>query len=188
MKLAVPFLEVCDVPDELILDMLGEITEDDWRVKDYRKDFGNLGACDSILLRHSPLCGDGACQDNDRAIADIKNQPLHDKFSSALEPFLELMRKHYVFNEYASFIARMPAKSEVGMHCDGGNFLTKCHRIHFPLQTNPRVAYCIEDQEYYWQRGKAYEFDNTRLHGVKNRSDEVRIHLVVNLYNIEAQA
>jgi hypothetical protein len=188
MKLAVPYIEICDVPEELVSGVLGAIAEEDWHTSDYRKGFPNLGACDSVLLRHSPLCGDRNCQTNDRAIADIKNQPLYEKFASVFEPFLELLREHYIFNEYAAFVARMPAHSEVGMHFDSGNFLTKCHRIHFPLQTNPKVAYCIEDQEYYWQRGKAYEFDNTRLHGVKNRSDENRIHIVVNLYNLEGHS
>jgi hypothetical protein len=187
MKLAVPYIEICEVPDALITGMLDVIAEEDWFVKDYRKSFSNLGASESILLRHSPLCGDGQCQTNDRAIEDLKYQPLYEKFAAVFEPFLDILRDHYAFNEYAAFITRMPGRSEIGMHGDGGNFLTKCHRIHFPLQTNPDVAYCIDNQEYYWQRGKAYEFDNTRIHGVKNRSDQIRIHLIINLYNLKLQ-
>lgn len=184
MKLPVPYIKICDVPDEMIDSLLGSIDEPDWHGLDYRKGWGNLGACESIMLRHSSLCG---ILSDDRSIAHIKHMPLYDKFKGHLNPLLELLSRHYEFNEFAAFIARMPPQSEVGMHLDSGNFLTKCHRIHFPLQTNPKVAYCIEDKEYYWQRGEAYEFDNTRLHGVKNRSDEVRIHLVINLYNLEAK-
>jgi hypothetical protein len=187
MKLEVPCLEVCDVPEQLIENLLDSIEERDWFAKDFRKEFGNLGASDSILLRHSIMCGDISCHDNDAAIEDLKNQPLYDKFSAQVEPFLSLLREHYVFNEYAAFIARMHSNAEIDMHVDRGNFLSKCHRVHIPLQTNERVAYCIGDQEYYWRRGKAYEFDNTRPHGVKNRSSEFRIHLIVNLYNIEDQ-
>jgi aspartyl/asparaginyl beta-hydroxylase (cupin superfamily) len=42
----------------------------------------------------------------------------------------------------------------------------------------------IDKNMYYWERGKIYEFDNTRLHGVYNNSNEYRIHLVINLYNL----
>jgi hypothetical protein len=185
MKLTVPYIEVCDVPEALISGMLGAIVEEDWHVSDYRKSAGNMSSTNSIPIHHTPLC---ATCGTDEAIDSIRKEALFDKFEPHLNPFLELLRDHYKFNQYAAFLARLQPHSDVGMHPDSGNFLTKCHRIHFPLQTNPKVAYCIEDREYYWQRGKAYEFDNTRLHGVKNRSDKIRIHLVVTLYNLEAQA
>jgi hypothetical protein len=184
MKLAVPYIEICDVPEELIFDMLGAITEDDWHISDYRSAAGNMGSTNSIPIHHTPLCA--TCTTGE-AIKAIRKEVLFDKFEPHLNPFLDLLREHYQFNQYAAFLARLHPHGDIGMHPDSGAFLETCHRVHIPLQTNPKVAYCIEDQEYYWQRGKAYEFDNTRLHGVKNRSDEIRIHLVVNLYNLEAQ-
>jgi hypothetical protein len=183
MQMPVPYKEICEVPDALIGDMLSTIEEDHWGLDDYRKCIDALRSTSSIPIRHTALCG--VLRDDDSVIQDINDRPLFQKYEPVLTPMLALLRTHYVFNEYAAFIARLNPKSSIGMHSDGGNFLTKCHRIHFPLQTNPQVAYCIEDQEYYWQRGRAYEFDNTRVHGVKNRSDEARIHLVVNLYNLD---
>jgi hypothetical protein len=185
MRLTVPYIEVCDVPDELIANLLSSIGEQDWHVSNYRNLAGNMADTDSIPLHHTPLC---ATCTTDEAIRSIRKEALFGKFEPYIEPFLTLLGKHYTFNQYATFIARLRPMGEIGMHPDIGAFLEACHRVHIPLQTNPKVAYCIEDQEYYWQRGKAYEFDNTRLHGVKNRSDEIRIHLVVNLYNLEAQA
>jgi hypothetical protein len=185
MKLAVPYIEICDVPVDIILGMLDAIAEEDWHVSDYRNAAGNMSDTNSIPIHHTPLCA--TCKTGE-AIKAIRKEALFDKFEPLLNPFLDLLRDHYEFNQYAAFIARLHPHKQVGMHPDCGEFLETCHRIHFPLQTNPKVAYCIEDQEYYWKRGKAYEFDNTRIHGVKNRSDEMRIHLVVNLYNLEAQA
>jgi hypothetical protein len=183
MKLPVPYLEVCDVPDSMISSLLSLIDEQDWHADNYRKSAGNMQHTDSIPLRHTSLCATLFC--TDESISAISNAGQFPKFEAVLSPFLQLLKEHYSFSEYAAFIARLHPHGEIGMHPDSGNFLTKCHRIHFPLQTNPQVAYCIENQEYYWQRGKAYEFDNTRIHGVKNRSDDIRIHLVVNLYNLE---
>jgi hypothetical protein len=184
MKLAVPYIEVCEVPDELISGMLGAIAEEDWHVSDYRNAAGNMSGTNSIPIHHTPLCATCATGE---AIKAIRKEVLFEKFEPLLNPFLDLLRGHYDFNQYAAFIARLHPRSDVGMHSDKGEFLETCHRIHFPLQTNQHVAYCIEDQEYYWQRGKSYEFDNTRIHGVKNRSDEIRIHLVVNLYNLKGK-
>ena len=185
MKLAVPYIEICDVPEELISGMLGAIAEEDWHTSDYRNAAGNMSGTNSIPIHHTPLCATCATGE---AIKAIRKEVLFDKFEPLLNPFLDLLREHYQFNQYAAFLSRLHPHGDIGMHPDIGEFLETCHRIHFPLRTNPRVAYCIEDQEPYWQRGKAYEFDNTRLHGVKNRSDEIRIHLVVNLYNLENQS
>jgi hypothetical protein len=185
MKLSVPYIEICDVPNDLIVGMLDSIAEDDWRTSDYRNAAGNMSGTNSIPIHHTPLCASGLY--TDEPIKAIRKEVLFDKFEPLLTPFLDLLRDYYEFDQYAAFLARLHPRSDIGMHPDRGNFLTKCHRIHFPLQTNPQVAYCIEDQQYYWQRGKAYEFDNTRVHGVKNRSDEIRIHLVVNLYNLGSE-
>jgi hypothetical protein len=184
MKLSSPYTEVCNVPEALISGILDAITEEDWYTSDYRKAAGNMSHVNTIPIHHTPLCA--TCVTGE-AIRAIRKEVLFDKFEPLLNPFLDLLREHYEFDQYAAFLARLRPHGDIGMHPDSGEFLETCHRIHFPLQTNPKVAYCIEDQEYYWQRGKAYEFDNTRLHGVKNRSDEVRIHLVVNLYNLEVQ-
>jgi len=186
MKLSVPYFEVCDVPKEPIGHILNEIEERDWHISDYRNGVGNMSGTNSIPIHHTPLCASGLC--TDEPIKAIRQEVLFDKYAPLIAPFLNLLREYYRFNQYAAFLARLHPRSDIGMHYDGGNFLTKCHRIHVPLQTNPKVAYCIGDREYYWQRGKAYEFDNTRLHGVRNRSDEQRIHLVINLYNLDELA
>ena len=180
MRLDVPYREICSMPVSLIDSLLSKIEEPDWHVSNYRKSAGNMPDTDSIPILHTPLCASGLC--NDRPIAEIKEEPLYRKFINEIQPILNVLREHFEFDKHAMFIARLRPHGTIGMHPDVGNFLTKCHRVHVPLQTNPLVAYRIEDQEYYWQKGKVYEFDNTLVHGVFNRSDEYRIHLVVNLY------
>jgi aspartyl/asparaginyl beta-hydroxylase (cupin superfamily) len=129
---------------------------------------------------HTKLCVSGA---NDLfAIEDIKPEKLYEKYQDLLNLTLNELKKHYEFSKYSAFLARLKPNGVVGMHVDSGSFLTLCHRIHIPLKTNPAVSYVIDDKEYYWEPGNIYEFDNTRMHGVINRSDKYRIHLVINLY------
>jgi len=182
MKLSVPYFEVCRVPASLTDCLLVAIDEGDWYVSDYRRSVARMPATNSIPIHHTPLCASG--DPTDRAIRSIRKEPLYDKYAPLLEPILTHLQEHYEFNQYAAFLARLHPQSQIHMHRDRGQFLEKCHRVHIPLQTNPKVAYCIGVAEYFWPVGKAYEFDNTRLHGVKNRSYEARIHLVINLYNL----
>jgi hypothetical protein len=183
MKLDVDQKVVCDVPDEIIQRLLDSIEESDWHVSDYRNAAGNMSDTHSIPIMHTPLCASGYC--DMRPIDDIQPEPLYEKFYPHVEPILGLLGEHYQFAKYAAFMALLKPRGVVGLHPDKGHFLELCHRIHVPLLTNPGVAYHIDGKEYYWQRGKAYEFDNTRVHGVFNRSDDPRIHLVINLYPAE---
>lgn len=174
------YIEVGNIDMIMIGKFLSKISEEDWYVSTYRDNIPTMLSTNSIPLHHTSLCASGLC--NDDAINSIRKEPLFYKFEGELMTIIEILKEHYNFKQYAAFLARLDPESEIGEHVDSGNFLTKCHRIHIPLKTNPDVAYCIDNIEYHWPSGKIYEFDNTRLHSVKNRSKEQRIHLVVNLY------
>lgn len=179
MKLEVPYIEVCDI-DESIIDAINNaITEEDWFVFDYRQQMGNMQECNSIVIRHS----------TEYDVATMREMPLFDKYYPLIEPILNKFKDIYTFNEYSAFLSRLAPQGIIGEHRDGSGSkhfsLDKCHRIHAPIKTNSDVFYSIDGVDYNWVKGKIYEFDNMRIHGVKNQGDEERIHLVINLYNLE---
>jgi hypothetical protein len=176
----VPYKEVCDIDTNVLNSILQSITEQDWVTEDYRKTVGNMTSTNSIPIMHTTLCASGYM--NDTPIHSIKPGILFDKYITLIQPVLEQLASVYKYDKYACFLSRLYPHSAIGEHIDTGNFLTKCHRIHVPIKTNPDVSYKINGIEYFWPAGKIYEFDNTLRHGVINRSDEERIHLVVNLY------
>jgi hypothetical protein len=180
MKLTVPQKIVGDIPLTIIDNILKEVSEYDWHVADWRRSVPTMGDTYSIPIMHSSKCLGG--KENYDAINDIHPQTQYEKFSPLITPVLEELKKYYKFEKYAAFIASLKPYGVIGMHQDAGYFLTKCHRVHVPLLTNEKVSYVIEGNEYLWEKGKIYEFDNTRIHGVINRSDQPRIHLVINLY------
>lgn len=183
MKLDTDYFKITEVPDSLVTNILSIIEEKDWYENDFRKTIGPaLQTCNSIPIVHNTNCANKAMDNS--AIRDLKKFPAYDKFYPVLKPVLDILRNYYDFRQYAAFIARLAPKSKIEMHYENWNFLSKCHRIHLPLVTNPLVQYIIEDNSYYWKRGNLYEFDNMRKHGVINNSDEYRIHLVINLYNL----
>jgi len=78
-------------------------------------------------------------------------------------------------------LAELPAGAKIAAHIDNGIGITAVHRIHVPIITNPAVHFFIDKVSYYLEAGVVYEFDNTRLHAVDNRSAERRVHLMCDL-------
>jgi hypothetical protein len=182
MKMDVDQKLVGMMPTTLINNLLNSIDEQDWYSSDYRRSIDTMVDCNSIPIFHTPLCATGQCDMG--AIKSIRKELMYDKFFPLVEPILEVLRNYYEFRQYSCFLSRLAPGGVIGMHPDRGNFLELCHRVHIPLKSNPEVHYVIDDKSYYWEPGKVYEFDNTRLHGVFNESKDYRIHLVVNLYNL----
>ena len=54
-------------------------------------------------------------------------------------------------------------------------------RLHIPLKTNPEVYFWIDRKRCVMDVGHLYYGDFTKRHWVENRSDEVRVHLVIDL-------
>ena len=182
MKLDVPQKIIREIPTSLIDNLLNAFTEEDWHISDYRNGAGGMSKTNTIPILHTPLCRTGQCDMG--AIKSIKKELLYDKYYPLVEPILELLKENYQYRQCALFITRLAPHSVIESHPDSGNFLELCHRVHVPLKTNPKVKYVIDDVPYYWEAGKVYEFDNTRVHGVINESDDYRIHLIINLYNL----
>jgi hypothetical protein len=78
-------------------------------------------------------------------------------------------------------LAELPAGAKIAAHRDNGIGITVVHRIHVPVLTNPEVHFFIDKVSHYLEAGVVYEFDNTRLHAVENRSGERRVHLMCDL-------
>lgn len=179
MKLNYPYKIVGSIPDELINESLSLIKTEFWEIDKMRNKMGSLTQTKSIVLRHF---NDYKSVNSENWKNEIYNKQLYPIFENLINKILYVLRKEYHFRDYIAFFARLKPKGIVGLHVDSGPFLETCHRIHIPIKTNENVFYIIEDQKYNWTKGNIYEFDNTRIHGVVNESDEERIHLLFNLY------
>ena len=100
-------------------------------------------------------------------------------------PFImnEIERLENFFNASAMNVALdgLPSGAIIRKHADRSPIFSQCHRVHLPLVTHPDVKFYIDDVEYHWSAGSFYEFDNQRIHEVKNNSNIFRIHLLVDL-------
>ena len=186
MKMNIDQKVICDIPISMVDDILSTIEEKDWFEDEYRAGIPTMAGTNSIPIFHTCLCA--TAFDDDTSIMDISKRKLYDKYFPVIEPVLALLKNHYEFKQYAALLTRCHPKGFVGGHVDRGNFLTLCHRIHVPIQTNDKAIYKIDNNSYHWEKGKNYEFDNTRMHGVYNGGDDHRIHMIINLYNLDRLA
>jgi len=75
-------------------------------------------------------------------------------------------------------LAELPPGAKILPHQDKAPALQLVHRCHLPVITNAGVDFFIDRVPYQLEAGKAYEFDNTRLHAVANRGSARRVHLI----------
>ncbi len=74
--------------------------------------------------------------------------------------------------------AKLLAGGKIKPHRDVHPSFHRGHRIHVPIQTNPRVRFMIDGRPYKFQVGEAYEINNQKMHSVMNKGTEDRITFI----------
>jgi Aspartyl/Asparaginyl beta-hydroxylase len=77
-------------------------------------------------------------------------------------------------------LAELPPSGVIPPHRDG-NILASVHRLHVPLVTHKNVKFLIGDQVFFLAEGVLYDLNNVVLHSVKNESDVMRVHLLIDM-------
>ena len=76
-------------------------------------------------------------------------------------------------------ITKIPPHGEVKPHVDSGWHAEQYEKFAVQIKGNTDQAFCFEDAELRPEPGELYTFDNSRLHWVRNDSDEERITLII---------
>jgi hypothetical protein len=76
-------------------------------------------------------------------------------------------------------ITKVPPGGEVAPHVDGGWHAGYYEKFAVQLQGNKDQGFYFEDSHVSAEPGELYTFDNSRLHWVKNASDEDRMTLII---------
>ncbi|TMW63626.1 hypothetical protein Poli38472_002567 [Pythium oligandrum] len=80
-------------------------------------------------------------------------------------------------------LARMPAGSVVPVHHDTGSWVSKSHRMHIPIFTDPVVDFSVGINpdalvRREFKQANLYELNNASKHRVTNHWDQARVHLI----------
>ena len=106
---------------------------------------------------------------------------LYHELQDELKPLLDYIADFYQDNGFVVrlIFAKLLAGGKIPKHADGGFSLLNCHRVHIPIMTNDRNIFYVNGEEKSMQVGELWEINNELVHMVENRSDEDRIHLIV---------
>ena len=106
---------------------------------------------------------------------------LYHELQDELKPLLNYIADFYQDNGFVVrlIFAKLLAGGKIPKHADGGFSLMNCHRVHIPVMTNDRNIFFVNGEEKSMQVGELWEINNKLVHMVENRSDEDRVHLIV---------
>lgn len=71
------------------------------------------------------------------------------------------------------------ANCEIKPHQDKNFSLAHSHRLHIPIITNKHVLFQVGGETQSLVEGDIVEINNRREHSVVNRSDQARVHLII---------
>ena len=72
------------------------------------------------------------------------------------------------------------ATVSTGVDTGGSNLLA--HKIHVPLESNPRATMTVDGAEFHLEAGYAFEVNNLLPHGAFNGGAEDRIHFIFEVF------
>lgn len=106
---------------------------------------------------------------------------LYHELQAELQPLLDHIADFYQDNGFVVrlIFAKLLAGGKIPRHADGGFSLMNSHRIHIPIVTNEQNVFFVNGEEKNMRTGEIWEINNESVHMVENRSDEDRIHLIV---------
>ncbi len=112
---------------------------------------------------------------------EVRRENGWDHLADLAVPLMHrIIEEHYAPG--GSIIRAMAARLQPGglitPHRDKHPSFHYGHRIHLPLETNPRVRFTIEGRPYAFEVGHAYEINNQKQHSVMNKGDRARIHFI----------
>jgi quercetin dioxygenase-like cupin family protein len=86
-----------------------------------------------------------------------------------------------------AMIARMPPGARIDPHHDAHPSFACGHRIHVPIDTNPRVRFTVDGRPFNLQAGRVYEINNLKTHSVINKGATDRTHLIFDYVPVDRE-
>jgi len=77
-------------------------------------------------------------------------------------------------------LAELPPGGVIAPHCDQ-HILAQVHRLHVPLVTHDDVEFVIGGGAFHLAPDRLYDLNNVVTHAVYNRSNVMRVHLLVDM-------
>lgn len=178
MDIGVHYKELFGYDSEHLRHLLANANEEIWEKNDFRQKAFNVHRNTKSIVYVWSNFSDVDYQAIETHIPEDDPDPLHQE----VWRIAQRMKRHYGETSTITklMLAKLDKRSEIIEHFDQGN-LTRIHRCHLPVITNLECLFLIDRRAYNFMPGLAFEFNNQRLHGVKNNSEVDRVHLICDI-------
>ncbi len=174
MDIDTPIRELGSVDSDALGQAILNQDEEAWREEKHRQQAYDVHReTESIVMVFVEL--------DDWPTMTIKKKPGWDRLAAVAVPVMhDIIGRFYP--KGGTIIRAMAAKvlagGKIKPHRDSHPSFGRGHRIHVPIQTNPRVRFMINGRPYKLQVGQAYEINNQKQHSVMNKGTEDRITFI----------
>jgi aspartyl/asparaginyl beta-hydroxylase (cupin superfamily) len=174
MRLASAVVPLFDYPVQDILAVLPAPSDPLWDVAQFRQQvFKPHSTTRSIVFNWL----DNAWQPGHPFVVLRADRPPRD-LTAAVASCADALEQRLGGKVAKLMLAELAPGGAIAEHVDNSAALTSVHRCHVPIVSNHDVDFIVDGERFYLEPGIAYEFDNTRRHGVHNRSATRRVHLI----------
>lgn len=175
MDIGVHYRELFSYDPEPLRRLLASADDEIWEKNDFRQKAFNVHRNTKSIVYVWSNFSDVDYQSIETHIPEDDPDPLHQEVWQVANR----IKRHFGGQSRITklMLAKLDKHSEISEHFDQGN-LTKIHRCHLPVVTSLQCFFLIDRKAYNFMPGLAFEFNNQRLHGVRNSSDADRVHLI----------
>ncbi len=157
---------------------VGRLSEKVWRQEDAIKEnaFFCFTHTSHIVFRFIP---------GNRTPLRFYSNPIWEVWQAWLLPIMTRAAAWYGYAEPVypkAMLARLAAGHGIAPHEDAEPSHPFVHKIHVPLQTNPRALLTIDDHTLHLEVGHAWEVNNLVPHAAFNGGVRDRIHFIFEVY------
>lgn len=97
-------------------------------------------------------------------------------------PFLSQLKYFYAGWKFVKGeISTFTGFGDQGFHIDPRVFHRFGHRVHIPLITNIDAKLCVGNNSWHLEQYGVYIFNNIKYHKAHNESNDIRIHMIVDV-------
>ncbi|MGZ3297462.1 MAG: aspartyl/asparaginyl beta-hydroxylase domain-containing protein [Asticcacaulis sp.] len=176
------YRQLGNVDPQPLCDVIARLSEEEWNAAALRQ---------QVFKAHSTTQSINLIFDDDFRHAEPTIHADFTRFEGLLRPVMQQIASYYAKMAPARLVERAAADpyfvrailvrlqggTVIAPHYDNGYSLTRAHRIHYPVITNPKAIFSVNGVERHLKAGEIWEINNRRLHAVRNDGED-RIHFI----------
>lgn len=109
------------------------------------------------------------------------NRFKNEESNFEIDAIFTKLKEYYSGEIIRCEVVKLPARTNIRTHVDGGPLLHYSRRVHIPIITNENVTFTVMRNTINMEEGTWYEINNQMTHAANNNSDLDRVHIIIDI-------